>query len=212
MVIGGTATLRTPTSPYEIKAGTIVPAVLISGVNSDLPGQVIAQVRENVYDSATGQHLLLPQGARLVGVHSGQMNWGQERLFLAWRRLVLPDGRSLNLQDGMPGADQVGATGLADEVNHHYLRIFGNALLLSVVSAGIQLSQVPDFGRDLRGPTLGNQLGAGVGQNLGQTATEFLCRGMTLAPTLELRPGYRFTVMVTGDLTFPGAYPEARRL
>jgi type IV secretion system protein VirB10 len=204
------ASLRAPVSPYEIKAGTIIPAVLLSAVNSDLPGQVLGQVREAVYDTDTGQHLLVPQGTRLVGLYDHHIIYGQERVLITWKRLILPNGSSLSLRDGMPGTDALGAAGFHDQVNNHYLRIFGNALLLSVISAGVQLSQTPDFGRGFQGPTAGNVLGAAVGQQLGSTASEFVRRGMTIAPTLEVRPGYAFNVLVTQDVVFPGPYDDAR--
>jgi type IV secretion system protein VirB10 len=205
------ASVRIPVSPYEVKAGTIVPAVMLGAINSDLPGQILAQVRENVYDSDTGEYLLIPQGTRLVGLYDHKTVYGQERVLITWKRLILPDGSSLSLKDGMPGTDALGAAGFHDQVNNHYLRIFGNALLLSVISAGVQLSQIPEFGQDFRGPTAGNVLGAAVGQQLGSTAAELIRRGMTVAPTLEIRPGYPFNVMVTQDVIFPGPYKEANQ-
>lgn len=205
------ASVRGPVSPYEVKAGTIIPGVMLTGINSDLPGQITAQVRENVFDTETGQHLLVPQGTRLVGLYDHRLVYGQGRVLITWKRLIFPNAASLSLRDGMPGADALGAAGFADEVNNHYLRIFGNALLLSVVSAGIQLSQIPQFGQDFQGPTAGNVLGAAVGQQLGTTATEMIRRGMTIAPTLEIRPGYLFNIMVTQDIVFPGPYDDARR-
>jgi type IV secretion system protein VirB10 len=204
------ASVRAPVSPYEIKAGTIIPAVLLSAVNSDLPGQILAQVREAVYDTDTGEHLLVPQGTRLVGLYDHHIVYGQERVLINWKRLMLPNGSSLSLKDGMPGTDAAGAAGFHDQVNNHYVRIFGHALLLSVISAGVQLSQIPSFGQDFQGPTAGNVLGAAVGQQLGSTASELIRRGMTIGPTLEIRPGYPFNVMVTQDVVFPGPYDDAR--
>src|SRR5205823_2359138 len=180
------ATVRVPVSPYEVKAGTIIPAVMLGAINSDLPGQILGQVRENVYDSDTGEHLLIPQGTRLVGLYDHKIVYGQERVLITWKRLILPSGSSLTLKDGMPGTDALGAAGFHDQVNNHYLRIFGNALLLSVLSAGVQMSQIPEFGQDFRGPNAGNVLGAAVGQQLGSTAAELIRRGMTVAPTLEI--------------------------
>ena len=203
------ASVRGPASPYELKAGTIVPALMLGAINSDLPGQILGQVRENVYDSDTGDYLLVPQGTRLVGLYDHKIVYGQERVLISWKRLILPDGSSLSLGDGMPGTDALGAAGFQDEVNNHSLRIFGSALLLSVISAGVQLSQIPDFGQSFRGPTAGNVLGASVGQQLGSTSAEFIRWGMTVAPTLEVRPGYPFNVMVTEDVIFPGPYQEA---
>jgi type IV secretion system protein TrbI len=205
------ASVRKPVSPYEIKAGTIIPAVMLTAINSDLPGQNTGQVRENVYDSDTGDYLLIPQGTRLVGLYDHHIVYGQQRVLITWKRLILPDGSSLSLRDGMPGTDAVGAAGFHDQVNNHYLRIFGNALLLSVIGAGVQLSQIPEFGQNFRGPTAGNVLGAAVGQQFGSTASEFVRRGMSLAPTLDVRPGFAFNVMVTQDIVFPGPYDERRQ-
>ena len=204
-------TVRGPMSPYEVKAGTIIPGVLLTGVNSDLPGQLIAQVRESVFDTETGQHLLIPQGARLVGLYGHQTVYGQERVLITWKRVIFPNGTSLSLKDGMPGTDALGAAGFQDEVNHHLVRVFGSALLLSVISAGLQLSQIPDFGQGFSGPTVGNVLGAAVGQQLGQTSSELIRRGMNVSPTIEVRPGYAFNVMVTQDLVFPGPYEDTAR-
>jgi len=202
------ATLREPVSRYEVKAGTIIPAVLLTGLNSDLPGQLIAQVRESVFDTETGQHLLVPQGARLIGLYDHQMVYGQERVLVTWKRVLFPNSTSLSLKDGMPGTDAAGAAGFNDQVNHHLVRVFGNALLLSIISAGVQLSQIPDFGRGFAGPSAGNVLGAAVGQELGQTSAELIRRGMNISPTIEIRPGYAFNVMVTQDLVFPGPYED----
>ena len=109
----------------------------------------------------------------------------------------------------MPGTDAASAAGFNDQVNHHLVRVFGNALLLSVISAGVQLSQIPDFGRGFSGPTAGNVLGAAVGQRLGQTSGELIRRGIDVAPTLEIRPGDAFNVMATQDPVFPGPYDDA---
>jgi len=205
------ASVRGPVSPYEVKAGTIIPGVMLTGINSDQPGQITAQVRENIFDTETGQHLLIPQGTRLVGLYDHRIVYGQGRVLITWKRLIFPNAASLSLRDGMPGTDALGAAGFADEVNNHYLRIFGNALLLSVVSSGIQLSQIPNWGQDFDGPTAGNVLSAAVGQQFGSVAAEMLRRGMNVAPTLEIRPGYPFNIMVTQDLVFPGPYDDARR-
>jgi type IV secretion system protein TrbI len=205
------ASVRKPVSSYEIKAGTIIPAVMLTAINSDLPGPITGQVRENVYDSDTGDHLLIPQGTRLVSLYDHHIVYGQQRVLITWKRLILPDGSSLSLRDGMPGTDAVGAAGFHDQVNNHYLRIFGNALLLTVIGAGVQLSQIPEFGQNFRGPTAGNVLGAAVGQQFGSTASEFVRRGMSLAPTLDVRPGFVFNVMATQDIVFPGPYDDRRQ-
>lgn len=205
------ASRKSPISPqFEIKAGTLIPAVLIGGMNSDLPGQVLAQVRENVRDTATGNHILIPQGARLVGKYDSNISYGQERLLVAWNRIIYPDGSSLNLK-GMPGVDQEGYSGLSDEVNNHYLRIFGSAILMSAITAGIQLSQ-PNSGYSgssiYGGSTLQNpgpaQVAAGaLGQQIGQTAMHMIQKNMNIQPTIVIRNGEPFNVFVTADLILP---------
>lgn len=184
----------------EVKAGTVIPGVMISGLNSDLPGQIIAQVRENVYDSATGQSLLIPAGARLVGTYDSNVTLGQERALVGWQRIIYPDGSSISL-DRMPGADVGGYAGFNDKVNNHYWRIFGNGLLLSVFSAGIQLSQPQASNGENYSSS---QIIAGaLGQQMGQLGMQMAQRNMNIQPTLEVRPGYQFNVMVTKDIILP---------
>lgn len=199
--------VRPSLTPYEVKAGSLLPAVLVTQANSDLPGQLIAQVRENVFDSATGRYLLVPQGTRAIGVYDSLVAFGQERVLVAWQRLIFPDGSSLNL-GSMPGTDAAGAAGFHDRVQHDYVRIFGGAILLSAISAGLQISQ-GTFGsgsqttdtRDLR-----EILAAALGQNLGELGTEIARRNMNVQPTLEIRPGYRFNIAVMKDLVLPAPY------
>lgn len=195
----------------EVKAGTIIPGVMIGGVNSDLPGQIIGQVRENVYDSATGQNLLIPAGARLVGTYDSTVTTGQRRALVAWRRIIYPDGSSVSL-DLMPGADTSGYAGFSDKVDNHYWRIFGNAFMLSLFSAGIQLSQ-PDSGNQFGGYDSQQILAAELGRQLGQLGMEMTRRNLDIQPTLEIRPGYRFVVMVTKDMVLPPwqGHPLARQ-
>jgi len=184
----------------EVKAGTIIPGVLISGLNSDLPGQLIAQVKENVYDSATGQSLLIPSGARLVGMYDSDVTLGQKRALVGWQRIIYPDGSSISLEM-MPGADVSGYAGFNDKVNNHYGRIFGNALLLSIFSSAIQLSQ-PQTNSD--GNYSSQAIIAGsLGQQMGQLGMQMAQRNMNIQPTLEIRPGYQFNVMVTKDIILP---------
>jgi len=187
-------------SPFEIKTGTIIPGVMIGGINSDLPGQIIGQVRENVWDSATGKHLLIPLGSRLVGTYDNQVTRGQSRVLVAWTRIIYPDGSSLDL-GGMPGADQGGYAGLKDKVNNHYWRVFGDAMLLSLFSAGIQLSQ-PEVDTSSGNGAYSNQqiIAAAIGQQLGQAGMQMVQKNMNIQPTLEIRPGYRFNIMVTKDM------------
>lgn len=191
-------------TPYMVRTGAVIPAMMVTPIISDLPGQIIGQVSQNVYDSATGRHLLIPQGARLIGTYSSDVAYGQERVLFAWQRIVFPDGRALDI-GAMPGADGRGASGASDQVNNHYVRIFGSALLLSLVSAGFKLA-LPDD-RDTEGRrTRSQSLSESVAEQLGQTAGEAIRKNMNIAPTLEIRPGFRVNVMVVKDLEFPGPY------
>lgn len=194
-------TRMAPLSRYEVKASTIIPGVMISGVNSDLPGQIIGQVRANVYDTATGQHLLIPAGARLIGTYDSTVTMGQERVLIAWNRIIYPDGSSVSL-DTMPGADVSGFAGFNDKVDNHYLRIFGNAFMLSLFSAGIQLSQ-PTQPRGSGIYDSQQIMAAELGRQLGRMGMEMTRRNLNIQPTLEIRPGYQFTVMITKDIILP---------
>ena len=199
--------VRPPVSPYEVKAGSVIPAILLAGLNSDLPGQAVAQVRENVFDSPSGAHLLLPQGTRIVGLYDSHVAYGQQRVLVNWKRIIFPDGRSLSLEDGMPGADAAGYAGFSDQVDNHLFELFGRAILLSAITAGVSISQsgLSDTDRGL-GLSAADVASASLGQNLGQVATEVVRRGLNRQPTLIIRPGYRFNIMVTQELVLPGPY------
>jgi type IV secretory pathway VirB10-like protein len=188
-------------SPYEVKAGTVIPSVMISGINSELPGQLMAQVSENVFDTATGQLLLIPQGSRLVGTYENNTVVGQHRVLIAWNRIIYPDASSLDL-GAMTGADQSGYAGLQDKTNNHTWPTFRNALLLSAITAGVQLSQPQ--ARQGDSAYSGQQVIAGsLGMQMGQLGMGSIQRGMSLPPTLTIRPGYRFNVMVSKDMILP---------
>jgi type IV secretory pathway VirB10-like protein len=186
-----------PVSPYEVKAGTVIPAIMISGISSDLPGQLIGQVTQNIYDSATGRYLLIPQGSKLVGTYDNAITTGQERVLVAWTRIIYPDSSSIDLGK-MPGTDQGGLAGFHDEVNNHFWKMFSSALLMSVFSAGLQISQGGQTSDD--GLNAQQSIAAGIGQQLGQLGQEIARRNTRIQPTLEIRPGYQFTVMVTKDM------------
>lgn len=186
-----------PLSPYEIKAGTIVPGTLITGINSELPGQIIGQVRENVYDTKTGRFILIPQASRLIGHYSSTVIPGQERVLVVWNRIIYPDGSSVSLQ-GMSGSDQEGYSGFKDQVDNHYLRTFGNAIFLSLFSAGVQISQPKQ--NDDKDPSLRQVAAGSLGRQLGELGIEFARRGMNIAPTLEIQPGFKFNVIITKDI------------
>lgn len=194
-----------PRSPFELRAGFVVPATLISGINSALPGQIMAQVSQHVYDTPTGQHLLIPQGSRLVGMYSSEVAYGQSRVLIAWQRIVFPDGKAMDI-GSMPGGDGAGYAGFKDRVNNHYFRVFGSAFLMSGVIAGIARSQ--DYGRDTVNfrPTASSAMSEALGQQIGQVTAQMVAKNLNIAPTLEIRPGYRFNVIVTRDMNFSGPY------
>jgi len=193
-----------PRSPYELRAGFIVPAVLISGVNSDLPGQIVAQVSQDVFDTATGKWRLIPQGSRLVGQYSSDVAYGQSRVLVAWQRIVFPDGKAMDI-GSMPGADSAGYAGFRDQVNNHYFRLFSSAFLMSGITAGIAMSQPQTLSLGTR-QSASSAMSEALGQQLGQVTAQMIARNMNIAPTLEIRPGYRFNVIVTKDLTFSRPY------
>ena len=195
-----------PRSPYALRAGFVLPGTLISGINSDLPGQILAQVSQDVYDTPTGRYLLIPQGARLVGSYSSDVAYGQSRVLVAWQRIVFPDGKAMDI-GSMPGGDQAGYSGFNDQVNNHYLRLFGSALFMSSVTAGISMSQNNSnnsgFGQKT---TASSAMSEALGQQLGQVTAQLISKNTNTAPTLEIRPGFRFNVVVTKDLTFLKPY------
>jgi type IV secretion system protein TrbI len=209
------ASIQHPRSPYEVIAGTVIPATMIGGINSDLPGEIIGQVRENVYDTASGKFLLIPQGSRLVGIYSSAVTYGQTRVLVAWNRLIYPNGDSIDLGQ-MPGSDVGGYAGFNDEVNNHYLRVFGSAILASLFSAGAQLSQPQN---NSSGSVSSTQiLAASLGQQANTVGTLLISRGLDIQPTLTIRNGYLFNIMVTKDMVLqhwqgmqPLAYGTAGR-
>jgi type IV secretory pathway VirB10-like protein len=185
--------LEHPTSRYVLQAGAIIPAALVTGIRSDLPGQITSQVTENVYDSPTGKFLLIPQGSKLIGVYDSQIAFGQSRVLLVWNRLILPDGRSIVLER-QPGADASGYSGLEDEVDHHWLRLAGAAALSTVLGVGTQLGTTGDEN------ALIQALRRGGAQSLNQTGQQAVGRNLNIQPTLTIRPGFPMRVIVTRDL------------
>jgi type IV secretion system protein VirB10 len=197
--------LTAPVSPFELKTGTVIPGILISAISSDLPGEIIAQVAENVYDTASGRYLLIPQGAKLFGHYDSQVSFGQRRVLVSWQRLIYPNAYTLELQ-GMSGHDSEGGSGFADRVNNHLGRVFGWGLLTSMLSAGYQLSQ-PQQANSLV-PSNSQVAAAAVGQQMAQLGAQIASRNMQVQPTIEIRKGYRLNVMVNKDVIFPGSYPQ----
>jgi type IV secretion system protein VirB10 len=193
-----------PASPFELRAGFVIPGVMITGISSELPGQIEAQVAQNVYDTATGNYLLVPQGSRLVGAYQSNAAYGQARVLIAWQRVVFPDGKALDL-GAMPGADSAGYAGFTDQVNNHYTRIFGSAVMLSLIGAGAEVG-APQTSSNGETTTVSQALSQQLAQQLGSTATQMIQKNLSIAPTLKIRPGYRFNVVVTKDLVFRTPY------
>jgi type IV secretion system protein VirB10 len=193
-----------PRTPYELRAGFVIPAMMISGINSELPGQIIAQVSQNVYDTATGRCMLIPQGSRLVGSYSSDVAYGQKRILVAWQRIVFPDGKAMNI-GAMPGADGAGYGGFQDKVDNHYFRTFSSAFLMSGIVAGVSLSQDSN-NKEGNTQRASDALSEALGQQLGAVMAQMVSKNLNVAPTLMIRPGYRFNVMVVKDLAFTKPY------
>ena len=196
--------VKKPQSPYILQTGFVIPATLISGINSELPGQIMAQVSQNIFDSPVGKYRLIPQGSRLVGTYSSEVEFGQARVLVAWQRIIFPDGKTMDI-GAMPGADGVGYAGFKDQVNNHYLRIFGSALIMSAIVAGTAYSQ-RDAGGAFGRQNAGSIMSQSLGQQLGLVTANLIRKNMNISPTLEIRPGYRFNIIVTKDMVFNKPY------
>jgi type IV secretion system protein VirB10 len=204
------ASARTkPVGPYEIKAGWDIPAVLEQALNSDLPGEIKALVRENVYDTATGRFLLIPQGARLVGTYDSRVGYGQNGIQVVWNRLVFPDASSIDLE-GMVGQDAAGLSGLRHDVDNHYKRLVGFALLTSVFSAAFQLSQT-QRGSVLAYPSPAETAGSAIAGQISQLGADVTRRNLNIQPTIKVPVGYRFNVRVNRDILFDSPYRGTAR-
>jgi type IV secretory pathway VirB10-like protein len=193
------SSLQHPRSPFELKAGSIIPAVLVTGINSDLPGPVIGQVRENVYDTVTGNYLLVPQGSRLLATYDSMVSWGQERVVVCWNRLIFPNGDSINLQC-MPAGDLEGAAGLTDDVNEHWWRLLKGAAiatLLAATSEGLA-GNVSGYN-----PTVPQMFAQGAGGQINQVGQQLTRRDLQVQPTITVRPGFSVNVLVTKDIVLP---------
>lgn len=186
---------------HELSAGSIIPAVMLTGINSDLPGTITAQVRQTVYDSFNPNVVIIPQGARLVGRYSSQVATGQNRVLVAWDELILPDGDRLKLA-GMSGADGVGQAGFGDQVDNHFWKIWGSALMVSLLGVGVQLSQ-PQQASYTQVPTAGQQAAGAAASSLNQAGSKVMEKNLNVSPTLTIRPGYVFNVIVNKSIILP---------
>jgi type IV secretory pathway VirB10-like protein len=185
-----------PASTYVVQAGNIIPAALITGIRSDLPGQITAQVTENVFDSPTGRFLLVPQGTRLIGIYDSQVAFGQSRVLLVWTRLIMPNGRSIVLER-QPGADTAGYAGLEDEVDNHWGALFKAALLSTLLGVGSELGSTTGTGSN---SDVISALRRGSSDSLNQTGQKVVQQNLNIQPTLTVRPGFPVRVIVNRDL------------
>ena len=185
--------VQPPASPFVLQAGAVIPASLITGLRSDLPGQITAQVTEDVYDSPTGKMLLIPQGSRLVGQYDAQITFGQSRALLVWNRLIMPNGKSIVLER-QPGADTEGYAGLEDEVDNHWGMLFKAAILSTILSVG------SEAGTSDSENNLAQAIRQGASQSFNQVGQQVVGRSLNVQPTITIRPGFPVRVLVTHDL------------
>lgn len=186
-----------PASPYVVQAGTVIPGALITGIRSDLPGQITAQVTENVFDSPTGRLLLVPQGTRLIGIYDSQIAFGQSRVLLVWTRLIMPNGRSIVLER-QQGADAAGYSGLQDEIDNHWGELLKAAALSTLLAVGTELGAGSDANSN--DSAIIQALRRGAGDSLNQTGQQVVRRSLNIQPTLTIRPGFPVRVIVNRDL------------
>jgi type IV secretion system protein TrbI len=192
--------LEGPASKYIVQAGSVIPAALLTGIRSDLPGQVTGQVTENVYDSPTGHYLLIPQGSKLIGIYDSQVSFGQSRVLLVWTRLIFPNGRSIVLER-QSGADSEGYAGLEDQVDYHWSRLFMAAALSTLLGVG------SEFGASNTDSDIVRALRRGSSDSLNQTGQQIVRRNLNVQPTLTIRPGFPVRVIVNRDLVL-APYPS----
>lgn len=186
---------------HEVAAGSIIPAVMLSGINSDLPGSIVAQVRSDVFSTFDFNVRLIPAGSRLIGRYSSDVATGQERILVAWDELIFPNGRRISLE-GMGAVDGQGAAGMRDQVQTHFWRIWGSALMISAIGVAAQQSQ-PQNANANNSPTSSQQAAAAAANSLNETAQQVLRRNLNISPTLQIRPGYTFSVMVNQSISLP---------
>lgn len=197
--------LADPASPYVVQAGTVIPAALLTGIQSDLPGQVTAQVTEHVYDTPSGKFLLIPQGSRLIGQYDSQVSFGQKRVLLVWNRIMLPDGKSIVLER-QQGADARGFSGLEDEVDYHWWDLIKAATLSTLLSVGAELGSDRDESDLVRALRRGSQ------DSINNTGQQLVRRQLNIQPTLTIRQGFPVRVIVNRDLVMaPYGQQEASR-
>ncbi|WP_026784737.1 IncP-type conjugal transfer protein TrbI [Pleomorphomonas koreensis] len=189
-------------SPYELKRGSVIPATLITGINSDLPGRITAQVSQNVYDSATGYRLLIPQGTRLMGRYDSKVAFGQSRVLVVWTDIIFPNGSTLQI-GGMAGTDAEGYGGFNDQLDNHYFKTFGSAVLLALIGTGVDMA-VPENSTLANQTTASDAVRRNFAETFGRVTERTISKNLDIQPTIAIRPGFRFNVLVDQDIVFPG--------
>jgi type IV secretory pathway VirB10-like protein len=188
-----------PISPYEVQAGTLVPAVLITGINTSLPGDVVAQVRQDVYDTVSGRYLLIPKGSRLLGNYDSRVSYGQRRVLIAFIRIIRPDGSSILLTKS-GGADLQGGAGMEGNVDNHWLKILGAATLSTVLSIGAGVASDNSYQAHSDYPSAKQGAILGAATSINQTGQTLVERNINIQPTLSIPPGFRFNIIVQKDM------------
>jgi type IV secretion system protein VirB10 len=188
--------LQQPRSPYELMAGTIISAALVTGINSDLPGQMVATVTQNVYDTVTGNFLLIPQGSRILGQYDSQVSYGQRRVLLVWTRLIMPDGSSVTL-DRLQGVDPAGHSGLEDKVDSHWGRIFAGAAVSTLLGVN---SQLVAQDQSVNSGSVAVAIRQSSQDSLNQVGQQMTRKDLNVQPTLTVRPGFPLRVIFNKDI------------
>ena len=182
-------------SDYQVFAGTIIPGIMITGLNSDLPGNIIGQVSENVYDTTTGQYLIIPQGTKIIGKYDSQTTFGQNRALVVWNRLIFPNGKSI-LLGNMVGGDREGYSGFKDKVQSHYGRALWSAVIGGIATGGVAAATSSGSNDN----SWGAEAGKGAANNIAQATNSITQKNLNIQPTIIIRPGYQFNIIVDKDL------------
>ena len=189
--------MKKAASRYEVKAGSVIPAILVTGIVSDLPGNVIALVKENVYDTVSGDYLLIPQGTRVLGRYDSMVSYGQKRVQVSWTRMLRPDGSSIVLEN-MPGVDLAGNAGYKGKVDNHFDRLVGGVALSSLLSMGATVSQ--GTYTDEASMTTQQRMAANVGEEISSTGSQITKKNLDIQPTLNIRAGNTVNILVNKDM------------
>lgn len=197
--------MHPPISRYEVKAGSIIPILLVTGINSDLPGTVIGMVNQNVYDTRSGSALLIPQGTRVIGKYDSMVSYGQKRVLVSWSRLIRPDGSSIMIEN-MPGADLAGSAGYKDKVDNHFDRVVGGVVLSSLLSVGATVSQGTYTNTD--DMSTQQRMAASVGQNVASAGGQITRKNLDIQPTLKIPAGQAVNILVNKDMIIKPYNPQ----